>query len=60
MADSPGSIHPLYLASKGNANSISGAGKLTWQPNRDDKPDQYDYDPRFSHSDHRGRDLLFA
>jgi uncharacterized protein len=37
---------PLYLASKGNANSIGGGGRLTWDPNRDDRADQYEYDPR--------------
>ena len=37
---------PLYLASKGSANSLAGDGKLDWKPPRKDKADQFVYDPR--------------
>ncbi len=37
---------PIYLASKGSANSAAGDGQLNWEPNRSDPPDEYEYDPR--------------
>jgi uncharacterized protein len=36
---------PVYLSSKGFANTLSGEGKLDWQPPHKDKPDKYVYDP---------------
>src|SRR5579863_736883 len=36
---------PLYLASKGRANSLNGDGALDWKIKKG-KPDQYTYDPR--------------
>ena len=37
---------PLYLASKGRANSRSGNGALTWQPVRKSQSDSFTYDPK--------------
>jgi putative CocE/NonD family hydrolase len=37
---------PLYLSSKGHANSASGDGDLRWQPIRKRPPDQFVYDPK--------------
>ena len=39
---------PMYLASKGHANSLSGDGTLEWSraEKKKDKPDQFVYDPR--------------
>jgi len=39
---------PLYLASKGHANSLTGDGVLQWtQVKKKIKPDQFAYDPRY-------------
>jgi putative CocE/NonD family hydrolase len=39
---------PLYLSSKGHANSLTGDGTLRWkQEGKRDKPDQFTYDPRY-------------
>jgi putative CocE/NonD family hydrolase len=39
---------PLYLASKGHANSLTGDGVLQWSPvKKKIKPDQFAYDPRY-------------
>lgn len=40
---------PLYLESKGHANSITGDGSLQWgvEEEKKDKPDQFAYDPRY-------------
>jgi uncharacterized protein len=39
---------PLYLASKGHANSLTGDGVLQWTlVKKKDKPDQFGYDPRY-------------
>ncbi len=37
---------PLYLASKGHANSLDGDGKLSWKLEKKGKSDQFVYDPR--------------
>jgi putative CocE/NonD family hydrolase len=37
---------PLYLTSKGHANSLKGDGALAWRVERKDKPDHFTYDPR--------------
>jgi putative CocE/NonD family hydrolase len=37
---------PLYLHSGGRANSISGDGRLTWDPPAAEPPDRYTYDPK--------------
>ncbi|MBZ5610436.1 MAG: CocE/NonD family hydrolase [Acidobacteriia bacterium] len=37
---------PLYLASKGHANTLNGDGKLEWKPRKKDQADQFTYDPR--------------
>jgi putative CocE/NonD family hydrolase len=36
---------PLYLASKGRANSAAGDGVLRWNPGRRARPDTFIYDP---------------
>lgn len=36
---------PLYLRSKGHANSNSGDGALKWDPVRKSQPDSFTYDP---------------
>jgi uncharacterized protein len=36
---------PLYLLSKGHANSVSGDGALQWEPVRKSQPDGFTYDP---------------
>ena len=39
---------PLYFASRGHANSLTGDGALQWTPvKKKDKPDQFTYDPRY-------------
>jgi len=38
---------PLYLSSKGHANSAEGDGGLGWLPVRRSQPDTFTYDPRF-------------
>jgi len=39
---------PLYLASKGHANSLTGDGALLWTlVKKKDKPDQFGYDPHY-------------
>jgi hypothetical protein len=38
---------PLYLTSKGHANTLGGDGKLEWKlAQKRSKPDQFTYDPR--------------
>ena len=37
---------PMYLSSRGNANSLNGDGVLTARPARSAPPDRYAYDPR--------------
>jgi putative CocE/NonD family hydrolase len=37
---------PLYLASKGHANTLKGDGGLVWHLGKKSKPDQFTYDPR--------------
>jgi len=37
---------PMYLTSRGNANSLNGDGVLTARPARNAPPDRYAYDPR--------------
>jgi len=39
-------LTPLYLASRGHANSANGDGRLEWQPVRKAPPDQFTYDPK--------------
>lgn len=36
----------LYFHGKGKANSLKGDGKLSWQAPRQEKPDQYIFDPK--------------
>lgn len=38
---------PLYLSSKGHANTATGDGMLAWQPVRKAQPDNFTYDPKF-------------
>jgi len=38
---------PLYLNSKGHANSSAGDGALAWQPVRKSQSDTFTYDPKF-------------
>src|SRR6185312_9267042 len=37
---------PLYFAGRGNANGLSGDGKLQWKPARRKWIDRFSYDPR--------------
>jgi putative CocE/NonD family hydrolase len=37
---------PLYLSSKGHANTLNGDGALAWKPKLKDKADEFVYDPR--------------
>jgi hypothetical protein len=37
---------PMYLTSRGNANTLNGDGVLTARPARNGPPDRYAYDPR--------------
>lgn len=37
---------PLYLGSKGHANSVEGDGELHWSEQASEKPDQFTYNPR--------------
>jgi uncharacterized protein len=37
---------PIYLSSKGHANSASGDGILQWQPVQKSQPDTFTYDPK--------------
>ncbi|MBI4873757.1 MAG: CocE/NonD family hydrolase [Acidobacteria bacterium] len=37
---------PMYLSSRGNANTLGGDGVLTNRPGRREPPDRYAYDPR--------------
>lgn len=37
---------PMYLSSRGNANSLDGDGVLTPRPAREEPPDRFAYDPR--------------
>lgn len=37
---------PVYLTSRGHANSVNGDGRLEWQPVRKAPPDQFTYDPK--------------
>jgi hypothetical protein len=39
-------VQQLYLASGGHANSITGDGKLTWEPAADSHPDTFTFDPK--------------
>jgi putative CocE/NonD family hydrolase len=36
----------LYLAGGGHANSVSGDGKLSWEPPADSPPDRFAFDPK--------------
>jgi putative CocE/NonD family hydrolase len=38
---------PLYFASKGHANSLTGDGALQWTLVKKTKPDEFVYDPRY-------------
>jgi putative CocE/NonD family hydrolase len=37
---------PMYLGSRGNANTLAGDGALTARPARQEPPDHYAYEPR--------------
>lgn len=37
---------PLYLKSRGGANTLDGDGELDWKTHKSDKPDRFTYDPR--------------
>ncbi len=37
---------PLYIGSAGHANSLTGDGRLQWQPLRESQPDNFTYDPK--------------
>lgn len=39
-------LTPVYLTSRGHANSVNGDGRLEWQPVRKAPPDQFTYDPK--------------
>jgi putative CocE/NonD family hydrolase len=39
-------LTPVYLTSRGHANSVNGDGALEWQPVRKAPPDQFTYDPK--------------
>ena len=39
-------LTPMYLSSRGAANTLLGDGKLEWQAPQKDKTDQFVYDPR--------------
>ncbi len=41
-----GKPRALYLRSRGKANTVSGDGRLAWDPPGRETPDRYEYDPR--------------
>ena len=48
-------VQPMYLHSDGTANALKGNGTLSWDvPKRQEKPDEYNYDPMNPVPNHYG------